>query len=71
MNKDCKINNTMDGDCEKQDSDPLSNVRNLFQSIRLRCPFKVDDRSNRWLLEWNFGFLPIISIVLYIILCII
>ena len=49
----------------------IFNVRHILQSTWLRCLAKVDDRCDRWLLEWNFCFLPIISGVLYFILSII
>jgi len=49
----------------------ISNVRHVFESIRVRCAIKVDDKRDRWLLEWNFHFLPIVSVLLYIILILI
>lgn len=59
-----------DGDSneKRKISNSILNVRHVFQSIRVRCPFKMDDKCNGWLLEWNFRFLPIISILFYIIL---
>jgi len=56
---------------QKKSSNIISNVRNVFQSIGIRCFIKVDDKRDRWLLEWNFHFLPIISFLLYILLILI
>jgi len=71
MGKGSNIIKIMDGDCEKQDSDPLPNFRYLLQSSWLRCTSKVDDRIDRWLLAWNFRILPVISGVLYLLLLVI
>jgi len=56
---------------QKKLSNIIFNVRHVFESLRLRCAIEVDDQRDRWLLEWNFRFLPIISVVLYIILILI
>jgi hypothetical protein len=59
----------MDRDGEqKKDVDPLSNIRDLFQSFGLRCSSALDDQFDRILLAWNFRVLPAISGVLYLIL---
>lgn len=71
MSKDSKMIKTMDGDCEKQDSDPLPSIGNFLQSSWLRFPSKMDDRIDRWLLAWNFRILPIISGVFYLLLLVI
>ena len=56
---------------QKKIGNIVSNVRHIFKSIGVRCTLKVDDRCDRWLLEWNFRFLPIVSFLLYIILILI
>jgi len=71
MGKGSNIIKTMDGDCEKQDSDPLPSFRDILQSVGIRCTTEVDDRFDWWLLAWNFRVLPAISGLLYIILLII
>jgi len=71
MSKGYNIIKTMDGDCEKQDSDPLPSIGDFLQSSWFRCTSKVDDRIDRWLLAWNFRILPIISGVFYFILLVV
>jgi len=50
----------------------ISNIfyisRDIFQSFRIRCPIEILNRHDRKLLVFNFHFLPIISILLYILL---
>jgi len=58
-----------DGESHKQRKirNIIFNVRHIFQPFRLRCVTEMDDRCDRWLLEWNFHFLPIVSFLLYVI----
>jgi len=61
-----------DSDANKQrkNSDLVSILRNFFQSLGIRCTSEVANGYNRQLLVFNFNFLPIISIMLYLILLI-
>jgi len=43
------------------------NAGNILQSSWIRRTIKTNDRFDGWLLEWNFHFLPLISILLYIL----
>jgi len=56
---------------KRKNSDPLPNAWNIFQSIRLRCPFEMVNGYDRQLLDFNFRFLPCIGIILYILFCVI
>ena len=52
---------------QKQNRDIVLILRNIFQPFRLRCSPEVDDGYHRQLLVFNFNFLPIISLLLYLI----
>jgi len=60
-------------DCEpykqKQNSNIVPFLRNIFQSFRIRCSPKILNRYDRQLLVFNFHFLPIVSSLLYLLLC--
>lgn len=48
-------------------SDDPPNAGDLFQSFGLRRFIKINNRVDGWLLEWNFYFLPIVSMLFYIL----
>lgn len=62
--------NTMESD-EGGKQGKISNIvsffRNIFQSNGLRCLIEMADGRNRELLVFNFYFLPIVSVILYLI----
>ena len=57
-----------EGPKQRKNSNPLSILRDFFQSLGIRCSTKMADGYNRQLLVFNFHFLPCISILLYLIL---
>jgi len=57
-----------EGNKQGKDSDPLSILRNFFQSFGIRCPIEILNRHDRKLLVFNFYFLPVISVLLYALL---
>ncbi len=52
---------------EKEDSDPLSNISDFFQSLGFRCPLRSDNEMDRVLLDYGFNFLPSFSVILWTI----
>jgi len=64
-----KTNNMESDDVPKQrkNSNLIFILRDFFQSLGIRCNPEVAHGYNRQLLVFNFYFLPIVSILLYII----
>ena len=48
-----------------ESSNLIINGRNLFQSIGIRCSSLQNNRIDRFLLDFNFNFLPISGLLLY------
>lgn len=70
---DIKTNNMESDEVPKQrkNSNLITILRDVFQSLGIRCTPEVADGYNWQLLVFNFYFLPALSILFYIILCII
>lgn len=56
---------------QEDDSDPLPGGRNVYVPAGLRRGVLLRDGLDRWLLEYNFGVLPVICVILYIIFSIV
>lgn len=57
-----------DSDKQKKDIYYLFNVRNVLQSFRIRYSFLSSKRTSKFLLDYNFYFLPPFGLLLWIIL---
>jgi hypothetical protein len=52
---------------DKESSNPMPYLGNLFQSLWLRCTFRVDNEVDRVLLGYGFNFLPSFGIIFWLI----
>ena len=59
--------NENDDDYEKQkkNSDSVPNVRDVLQSIWIRCVILYGFKNNKFIRNYNLYFLPIISIIIW------
>ena len=54
-----------DNDEQEQNSDPLLDGRNVFPTTRLRCGSTDITKTNGFLSDYHYIFLPIITIILW------
>jgi len=59
-----------EGGKQRKNSNIVPILRDFLKSLGIRCAFKMADGHNRQLLVFNFYFLPVISLMLYLILLI-
>lgn len=56
---------------EKSDNgDHCINAGDIFQPTWVRCPVRICDEIDGFLLDYGFNFLPYISFIIYIVLLI-
>ena len=65
----------MDGDSKRQNKkstlgNDSADAGDLFQPTGVRCPIRLCNEIDRFLLDYGFNFLPYFSIILYFILLI-
>jgi len=67
-----KTNNMESDEVPKQrkNSNLITILRDVFQSLGIRCSSEVANGYDRQLLVFNFYFLPIVSFLLYLVLLI-
>lgn len=57
-----------EGTKQRKNSNFISVLGDIFQPFRIRCSTEMVNGYDRQLLVFNFNFLPIITILLYLIL---
>ena len=65
----------MDGDSKRKNNkvsrgNNSVNVGDIFQPIGVRCPVRLCDEINGFLLDYGFNFLPYLSFLIYSVLLI-
>ncbi len=68
MDTDSKNKAEITDDNQKQDSDPLPNSGNVFQSIWIRCAALNSDQIDRWILERYSPFVLFGGVICYFVL---
>lgn len=52
---------------QEQNSDNMPNAGHLFSSIGVRCTIFTNNELDKFLLDYGFNFLPVVSIVSWIL----